>query len=416
MRAISLFLCIALLTTSVDAVTYQKIDGSVVTLKDTSGDDHPYSGDNLEPYANILSGGNAPLPSPLSYADLRDADLRNVSGTWVSIGGADLTGANLSNASLPWIYGQSITLVNTNFSGADLSNGWMEASDFTNANFTNTNLSNVEFGIWCTTSGADFTNANLSGARLSPTMSNAQMLSAASLHGAKFGENGSHWSNKDFSNLDITEGVFVGTNLYGANFSGAILRDADLKSAPYGPSWADATNSNFSGADLDGAQIEYRDFTGANFQNAQLTNITETSGAKFVNVDFRNADLSNSVFAYMDGPFQHSTDSWGADLSGANLTNATIALSPVHGWALNDFSGANISGVTFLEFDYPTSDVGNTWTGAFYYTDNEPTWGTGMDTAWRSSVGILAIAPVPEPAAILLALLGLALLPRRRRR
>ena len=57
-----------------------------------------------------------------------------------------------------------------------------------------------------------------------------------------------------------------------------------------------------------------------------------------------------------------------------------------------------------------------TWTDAFYYTDNEPTWGNSMDAAWRSSVGILALAPVPEPSTLLLALLGLALLPRRRRR
>ena len=42
-----------------------------------------------------------------------------------------------------------------------------------------------------------------------------------------------------------------------------------------------------------------------------------------------------------------------------------------------------------------------------------------MDAAWRTSVGILALAPtnaVPEPSTFLLALIGLALLPRRRRR
>ena len=60
------------------------------------------------------------------------------------------------------------------------------------------------------------------------------------------------------------------------------------------------------------------------------------------------------------------------------------------------------------------------WTGAYYYTDLIPIWPDAMDPA---SLGILALAPgeappwvVPEPAAILLALLALALLPRRRRR
>ena len=33
------------------------------------------------------------------------------------------------------------------------------------------------------------------------------------------------------------------------------------------------------------------------------------------------------------------------------------------------------------------------WTDAYYYTDNVPTWDSGMDQAWRDSEGILAIDP-----------------------
>jgi hypothetical protein len=33
------------------------------------------------------------------------------------------------------------------------------------------------------------------------------------------------------------------------------------------------------------------------------------------------------------------------------------------------------------------------WTNAYYYADNVPTWGSGMDQAWRDSEGILAIDP-----------------------
>ncbi len=97
-----------------------------------------------------------------------------------------------------------------------------------------------------------------------------------------------------------------------------------------------------------------------------------------------------------------------AILNGADLTGALM-------WGA-DLSGADLSGSIFTNTQY-YNDA--TWTDAFYYTDNEPTWDIGMDAAWRTSAGILALAPtssVPEPSTLLLALLGLALLPRRRRR
>ena len=100
----------------------------------------------------------------------------------------------------------------------------------------------------------------------------------------------------------------------------------------------------------------------------------------------------------------------------ADLTNADLRYADLV-WA--DLSGADLSGSDFtdtLYYGYAT------WTDAYYYTDNEPTWDSGMDQAWRDLVGIVERSSlggggaVPEPAAILLALLGLALLPRRRRR
>ncbi len=82
-------------------------------------------------------------------------------------------------------------------------------------------------------------------------------------------------------------------------------------------------------------------------------------------------------------------------------------------------SNANLRGSILTATQYYNNA---TWTDALYYTDTEPTWHSGMDAAWRSSVGIVprsslgAGSPVPEPSTLLLALLGLALLPRRRRR
>lgn len=87
--------------------------------------------------------------------------------------------------------------------------------------------------------------------------------------------------------------------------------------------------------------------------------------------------------------------------------------------------GADISGATFADLSgsQSTIDWNNAVSaGAYYYTDNEPAWASGIDAAWRTSKGITAKAPllgeepptVAEPATFLLALFGLALLPRRR--
>jgi hypothetical protein len=81
------------------------------------------------------------------------------------------------------------------------------------------------------------------------------------------------------------------------------------------------------------------------------------------------------------------------------------------GWGAN-LSAANLSG-SILKPNYFEAAI---WTDAFYCTDNEPTWHSVMDAAWRSSVGILALAPpstVPEPTTLLLALLALVAAPLR---
>ncbi len=113
--------------------------------------------------------------------------------------------------------------------------------------------------------------------------------------------------------------------------------------------------------------------------------------------------------AYLTGAVLNDANFLEANLNGADLTGAQMRGA--------DFSGADLSGSILTDTQYYT-DV--TWTETFYYTDNEPTWHSGMDAAWRASVGILTLAPtraVSEPATLLLLpLLGLALLPRRRPR
>ena len=86
---------------------------------------------------------------------------------------------------------------------------------------------------------------------------------------------------------------------------------------------------------------------------------------------------------------------------GANLTGA-------------DFSGADLTGADFDHENDLLDVIGwatATWTGAWFHYQGEPDWPTGMV---HTDHGI--VVRTPEPRALLLALLGLALLPRRRRR
>ena len=179
--------------------------------------------------------------------------------------------------------------------------------------------------------------------------------------------------------------VEVYANLRDADLSEAVLTDAAL--------WAaDLTGADLSFAWLGNAALWDVDLTGADLSFASL------SGADLTDAHLNSADLTDA-----DLTDAHLT---GADLSGAVLSGADL-------WS------ADLSGSDFSNVSYYNESI---WTDAYYYTDNEPTWASGMDAAWRSSVGIVprsslgAGSPVPEPSTLLLALLGLALLPRRRRR
>jgi len=165
---------------------------------------------------------------------------------------------------------------------------------------------------------------------------------------------------------------------------------------------ADLYYADLRHADLRHADLAYADLAYANLENADLT-YTKLGYIKIYNAYLGYANLGYADLGYAN---LEQADLTNADLHHASLENA-------------DFTEANLSGSNFSAvFYYPNS----TWTDAFYYAENEPIWGTGMDEAWRSSVGIVEISslgegsPVPEPSTLLLALLGLALVPRRRRR
>jgi uncharacterized protein YjbI with pentapeptide repeats len=153
-------------------------------------------------------------------------------------------------------------------------------------------------------------------------------------------------------------------NLSYANLTNAILRDANLNDAV------------LRDANLDGTIL-----TGADLSDGRSGGITGTP-------DNLPTDWQLTG-GYLIGPTANLTD---ANLSGANL-DGTL------------FSGADLSdSILAWALNYNTA----IWTGAFYYTDKEPFWDSGLTAAWLDSVGILAIDPnpIPEPTTLLLALVA----------
>ena len=139
------------------------------------------------------------------------------------------------------------------------------------------------------------------------------------------------------------------------------------------------------------------------YSGTNLKPSANLAGAYLFYADLRDADLSIANLS-------------GADLALADLSGAKLILADLSGADLNltVLGGADLSGAILEVDDYS----GATWEGAFYRTENEPTWATGMDSAWRLAAGIVAVDPinvVPEPATLLLAFFGMAMLPRRRR-
>ncbi|MEC7502139.1 MAG: pentapeptide repeat-containing protein [Planctomycetota bacterium] len=223
-----------------------------------------------------------------------------------------------------------------------------------------------------------------------------------------------------FANLSYAEIVEV--NLQDADLTGATIIDsfvggfldratftgADLSHISCG--YNKATEADFSYANLSHGNFTGTDFTGSDFTGADLTY-----------ADLQNADMRNTICTDADFRF--------AFLYKANFTGATDApirgeqssLDPldemiVGGANLHgaNFSGADISGAVFNHEDDALDAVGwetATWTGARFHYRDIPHFPTGMIF---KDHGI--VVRTPEPSAILLALVGVALVPRRRRR
>ena len=172
--------------------------------------------------------------------------------------------------------------------------------------------------------------------------------------------------------LAIQDGALVYSDYSGPNLE----PDANLKNVilTHAFLWdADLTNANLSDADLDYADLFLADLSYANLSNANLTNVNlsyaDLYGANLSHADLLLADLSDADL--------HTADLSDADLRYANLTDANL-------------SNAKLTNANLYQADWEFSN----WTDAYYYTDNIPTWGYGMDQAWHDWWGILAIDPM----------------------
>ena len=197
---------------------------------------------------------------------------------------------------------------------------------------------------------------------------------------------------------DLTQAGLVEADFAGADLTNAILIDASLNDA-------DFSDAVLLGAAFNQSDIMGMNATGADMRGADLTlaHAPETS--------FRGADLTGAILSTLDGR--------NADLFGAILVNATMDMASLNGADLQDtcLTCANITLTNFRGADLYRADFEN----AYYYNNFMP-YG---EFHWES-MGVLRMtwpdvpeacqtAAVPEPAAILLALVGLARLPRRRK-
>ena len=187
-----------------------------------------------------------------------------------------------------------------------------------------------------------------------------------------------------------------------------------------------------------GANLEpLADLSGANLTEAYLieTNLTD---AKLIGANLTNALLSSPGYmekmTHLQGEVMHGANLTGAKLAGVNLryaklhgalglpggSSSQLVLSDTEEMIMGahltgaDFSGADLTGADFNHDNDQLDAIGwstATWTGAWFHYQGEPDWPTGMIHT-DHGIGVCT----PEPATLLSALVGLALLPRRRGR
>ena len=149
MRTLTLILisALSLASSSAFAASYQQIDGTIVDpIQCWSGcvGDHPYSGNNLEPLADLVGAalsGSYLLDANLTGANLSGAALNSAVVFGANLSDANLTGTDLSGSDL-----FQANLTGANLSGADLTSTTGPALYDINTDFTSTGFDPVAAG------------------------------------------------------------------------------------------------------------------------------------------------------------------------------------------------------------------------------------------------------------------------------
>ena len=380
MRRITLIIILLFSATAVDAAWYQKIDGSIVDpIQSNYGWDLSYSGNNLEP-----------------NADLTDADLR-----WADLTSADLGGADLTDADLRW----------ADLSGADLSNATLSGSTISDNQFA---------------SAASVTGVNLTGHTMSGwDLSEVDILDGVNLHLATLPSampnlpviNGAVVSVT--SALDVTGSVQVDT---GGNLS--VMSDsfttADIN-------MQGGTVYGIFGLDLD--QIDDVSGYGRLFGDVDLGASGAIAGSGTGLTLYGDVSGSGTISGTtLFGNLDIGSSPGAITLEDVTLSAAGTTTFEVGGTTLADYDRMLLAGGVILDGVMNVSFVDGFMpaeSDTFQLID----LGTATVTGWFSSVNTPAgwslsasgslynnSTAVPEPSTLLLALFGLALLPRRRRR
>ena len=465
MRTITLFLCTALAVTSIDAASYQKTDGTIVDpIRDVHGNVILYSGNNLESGANLyfanLSSANL-SSATLYYANLSFADLSSATLSSATLTGANLTGANLTGAFLDAANLSDATLYYAALNDANLIGATLTDADLSSATLTGATLAN-----------ADLNGANLTGS----TISESQFLSAASVTGVNLtGHTMGGWdlTGADLTSADLTSATLTSATLTGATLTGATLTGANLHQALLPSAMPSLPVINgavvkvvdtlaVSGSvqvDTGGSLSVTSDtFTAAGVNTQGGTVVAALHGLDLEEIGdvsgygrlFGDVDLGASGAIAGSGAglelFGHVSGS--GTISGTTLFgNLDIGSSPgaitledvtlsaagtttfeVGGTTLADYDRILLAGGVMLDGVANVSFMGGFMpaeSDVFQLID----LGSATVTGWFSSVNTPAgwslsasgslynnSTAVPEPATLLLALFGLSLLPRRRRR
>jgi len=163
---------------------------------------------------------------------------------------------------------------------------------------------------------------------------------------------------KDLSKADLSKIDLTGQDLRGTNLSGQDLRKVDLTDTTMLS--ANLSFTNLSGQNLSGKDIRGINFTGANLKNVDLTNITISKVIQIYEPYTDNpkcthpSDLFlNSIRSNECGIDVIKNESIRTDFSNANLKGVTISLHGTDNFIFFvDFSGADMSGIEFLDMKF----------------------------------------------------------------